>query len=138
MKIKTTMLLIFIIGIASCSSPIVIDSISNTSKNHISQFYGVYKYNNYQTDEDRGTGVGVFYNLIIFEETCQISMEGYQTDKNLRCYIKPVDNNSIEIYDIVKDKKFGTIRKTDENKFFIDMSYYLEGDNYSYHIEKTK
>ncbi|MGO3887509.1 MAG: DUF5991 domain-containing protein [Psychrobacter sp.] len=113
-------------------------SISNTSKNYVSQFYGAYEYNNYQTDEDLGTGVGVFYNLIIFEENCQISMEGYQTDKNLRCYIKPVDNNSIEIYDIEKVKKFGTIRKTDENEFFIDMSYYLEGDNYSYYIEKTK
>ena len=135
---KITMLLTFMIGIISCSNPSMIDSISNTPKNYASPFYGMYEYNDYQTDEDLGTGVGVFYNLEISKEICQINMEGYQTDKQLRCYIKPFDNNSIEIYDIEKNKKFGTIRKTDENEFFIDMSYYLEGDNYSYYIEKTE
>ncbi|WP_299185077.1 DUF5991 domain-containing protein [uncultured Psychrobacter sp.] len=135
---KIIILLTFMIGIISCSNPSMIDSISNTPKNYASQFYGMYEYDDYQTDEELGTGVGVFYNLEISKEICQISMEGYQTDKQLRCYIKPVDNNSIEIYDIEKDKKFGTIRKTDENKFFIDMSYYLEGDNYSYYIEKIE
>jgi len=135
---RTTILLTFIIGLVSCSKPSTIDSISNTPKNYASQFYGMYEYNNYQTDEDLGTGVGVFYNLKIFEEICQINIEGYQTDKQLKCYIKPVDNNGIEIYDIGKDKKFGTIQKTDDNKYFIDMSYYLEGDNYSYYMEKTE
>lgn len=135
---RITILLIFVVGIASCSNSPVIDSISSNSKNYVSQFYGVYKYNNYQTDKDLGTGVGVFYNLKIFKNICKINMEGYQTDKQLRCYIKLADNNSIEIYDIEKNKKFGTIRKTDENEFSIDMSYYLEGDNYSYSIEKME
>ncbi|OLF38097.1 MULTISPECIES: DUF5991 domain-containing protein [unclassified Psychrobacter] len=99
---RTTILLIFVVGIASCSNSPVIDSISSNSKNYVSQFYGVYKYNNYQTDKDLGTGVGVFYNLKVFKNICKIDMEGYQTDKQLRCYIKLADNNSIEIYDIEK------------------------------------
>lgn len=134
---KIAILLTTTIGLTSCFNSTT-SKILHRPNHYLSQFHGIYEYDNYQTDENLGTGVGVFYEIKISKEFCQINIVGYQTDKHLECYTNLINNTRIEIYDIGENKKFGTIQKTNENKFKIDMSYYLEGDNYSYYIEKVK
>ncbi len=104
----------------------------------ISDFYGHYKFDNYETDERLGTGVGVFYDINLSKNSCKIDIVGYQTDNHFLCYIKPLNNNKIEVYTSENDEKFSTIQKMDDNKFKIDVSYYLENGSDSYIMEKVK
>lgn len=127
----------FIIGILSCSNQTISKSSYNQDYSN-SQFYGSYKYNNYQTDENLGTGVGVFYDIMLSKDYCHIDIVGYQADKHFECYTKTINDTNIEVYDLKKNKKFGTIKKINDDKFMIDMSYYLEGDNQSFLMDKVK
>lgn len=122
----------------SCSERNILPLNLPTIHQSISQFYGTYNFSNYHTDEQLQTGVGIIYNIQLSRNTCHIDMTGYQTDKHFNCYVKPAEGkDSIILYEAENNKSFGTINHHKGGRYTIDMSYYLEGDNHSYDIDKV-
>lgn len=117
--------------------------LKTTSAPHqsIASFYGSYQYDNYQTDERLGTGVGAFYQIYLSKKACTIDIEGYQVDSHFKCEAKPAqDKDAIVIYNAENQEVFGTIYRTQDNQYAIDMSYYTkyEGSTEHYELEKVK